>query len=126
EAGALRERVRHRRRRVRADQLHGRPARHGARTPARPVEDGRQPARRDATHVPGGARRCGAALRDPVEGGADREEREREAEEAAAAPRGRGPADRAGARAGGSAMTLVIASGGDKYVAAAYVVFLAL
>src|SRR3954466_713260 len=122
EAGALRERVRDRRRRVRADQLHGGAAGDGARPPARAIEDHRRlAADRDADHVPRVAARGGAPIRDALEGRADREEREHEAEEAAPPPRqgrARGPGGPRRARARGCALMLVLAASGGKYVAA--------
>src|SRR3954453_15826380 len=126
EAGALRERLRHSGGRVRADQLHGRAARHRAHPPASSVEDGRLAAGRDAAHVPRLAARRSAAVRHALEGRADREERVDETEETAAPARGRRACGGADPRAGGHAMTFVLATAGDKYVYAAYGVFLAI
>ena len=73
--GALRERVRDRRRRVRAAELHRGPPRPAVRAPAGADADGRQPAGVDAAHVPDLAAGDRAALRHPVEVRDGRQER---------------------------------------------------
>ena len=75
--GALLVGVRDRRRRVRADQLHRRPAGRGLHAPARALADRRQPARRDAADLPRLAAGDDPAVRDALEARADLQERRR-------------------------------------------------
>ncbi len=131
--GALRLGLRDHRRRLRAAQLHRRAARPEPRPPARLRDDQRRPARlddADLPRLPGGDR---AALGDPGQVRADREERLRPAEAAAPRARRAGPGGALPRRPGGELdarparrrPALPLDEAG-KYVAGAYVVFVVL
>src|SRR6185295_10029246 len=75
-------RIRNRRRRLRATELHRGADGGVVHAPARAVPDGRRPAGRHAAHLPGVAARDGAAVRDAVEARADRQARIDAVEEA--------------------------------------------
>src|SRR3954452_2159265 len=124
--GALRLRVRGRGGRVRADQLRRRA--HGAvlRASAHAGDDDRRDARRDAADVPRRPRRDGAAVRDALEVRDGVQERRRPGARAAPAPPRRRRRPPAAQRGPPGLMPALPLDEAGKYVAAAYLVFLAL
>ena len=127
-------RVRDRRRRVRPTELHRGPGRPAVRSPARADPDGWEPAGLDAADVPGVADRYRAAVRDVVE---VRDGGQEHAHAGACAPahaarRGRGDAAEA-ERGAVMSVSVIFAVApalplhtAGKYVAGAYIVFLAM
>ncbi len=93
--GPLRLGLRDHRRRLRAAQLHGGADGREPRPPAHLRHRQRRPAGRDDAHLPRQPGRDGAALGDPGQVRADREERLRPAQAAAPRPRRAGPRRRA-------------------------------
>src|SRR5581483_3245820 len=131
EAVHVRERVRDRRGRVRAAELPRRAAVPEPRAPAGPVEH-EEPSGPDGPHLPGGPPRDGAPVRDALEVRDGFEEHDLAAAAAAqAAPRRRGHRARPLRRAARDVSLPLAAAAlplheAGKYVAGAYIVFVAL